>query len=162
MEEILIVCTGNTCRSPMAEGILKHLIEKRELADKYIVKSAGIAAKPGDYPSESAVTVLKKLWNIDIHGHRSKMVTEKDMADAKLVLVMTRDHRMILAGRHSKYAKKIFTLKQFVDKKPATVDNTGRYDYSVDVPDPYGMPEMIYKRTAEEIYTYMERLIDML
>ena len=146
----------------MAEGILKDLVNKNGLFEKYKVHSAGISAQNGQSASLSAIKILKEIWDIDIKEHRAKMVTEEDLSKAKVVLVMTRDHRMILAGRYSKYAKKIFTVKQIVDNKPAKVDNSGAYDYSVDVPDPYGMPEMIYRRTAEELHNYLTKFVDIL
>ena len=72
---ILIVCTGNTCRSPMAEGILKHLLKSKGI-EHIDVSSAGTAGLEGYPPSENAVEATR-VWDIDISGHRSRPLNRR-------------------------------------------------------------------------------------
>ena len=71
MKTILFICTGNVCRSPMAEGIFRHAIQGR---GSYRVISAGLGAMEGQPPSAHAVEAVKEL-DIDISGQRSRMLT---------------------------------------------------------------------------------------
>jgi protein-tyrosine-phosphatase len=84
------VCTGNTCRSPMAAGILGGLLPKR-LARKVNIESAGVCAQDGMPASRNAIEVSRKR-GIDISGHTSKRLTRKLIEAADLVLVMQRIH----------------------------------------------------------------------
>src|SRR5690554_6458936 len=93
MKTILFVCTGNTCRSPMAAGILKDLLEKSQYSNKDIeVKSAGISVfqKSGANPKSIKVT---KDMGIDITDHTTQALTEELIEKAYLILTMTQSHK---------------------------------------------------------------------
>ncbi|MFD1852185.1 low molecular weight protein arginine phosphatase [Oceanobacillus bengalensis] len=103
---ILFVCTGNTCRSPMAEGLLKHKMPEIE------VQSAGIYAGENQQANEKAIQVLRKR-HISIN-HRTQAVGRDLLEWAEIVLTMTSGHKRSMMLDFPDYQEKIFTLKEYV------------------------------------------------
>lgn len=135
--KLLFICTGNTCRSPMAEGIMKSIVNDKNLSiDVY---SAGISAIEGDKVSSNAVIVLREM-GIDISSHKAKQVTKKMLDESDIVLTMTRQHKEILLRSTKGLESKIYTFKEFA--------NNG---ISSDILDPYGGNYNIYKQCSKEI-----------
>src|SRR3974390_196386 len=88
MKNVLFVCTGNVCRSPMAEGLFRAAIQGR---DSYRVLSAGLGAMDGQPPSPHAVQAVKEL-GIDISNLRSRMLTPDLVQQADYIFGMTHSH----------------------------------------------------------------------
>ncbi|WP_430790183.1 low molecular weight protein arginine phosphatase [Virgibacillus flavescens] len=103
---ILFICTGNTCRSPMAEALLTHKLPHSN------VKSAGIFAGEGQQANQTALDALKEK-NITL-DHRSKSVTDELLDWADLILTMTTQHKQSLILQHPDFQDKYFTLKEYV------------------------------------------------
>lgn len=135
---VFFVCTGNTCRSPMAEAILKSM----ELPGVN-VRSAGLFAGGGSI-SKNAHSVLSDE-GIDF-DHWSRSVEAEDIRWASLILTMTASHKEMLINQYPQSADKVFTLKEYVD------------GFAGDVSDPYGGPESVYRRTFEELKALLARL----
>ncbi len=146
MFKILFVCTGNTCRSPMAEFLLRDFLEEEGIAD-ISIQSAGISTMDGMEASQKAVTALQEL-GIDLQSHRSKRLDGGLLAEADLILTMTREHRDFILKNREVKEKNIYTLKEFVGLK----DNK-------DIVDPYGRTIKDYRQTRDEISDSLQKLI---
>ncbi|WP_170105586.1 low molecular weight protein arginine phosphatase [Desmospora activa] len=114
MRRILFVCTGNTCRSPMAEALLRKKADERGLFLE--VKSAGVSALPGVAASSPAVEVLAEK-GINNRDHRSQPMTKELLKWADLVLTMTRSHHQWLIHSYPEAVDKAHTLKEWVWKQ---------------------------------------------
>lgn len=137
---ILFVCTGNTCRSPMAEAILKH-----KQINNVEVRSAGIYAMPNAEMSAHAQQILDEA-NMP-HQHLATQLSGTEMDWADLILTMTTAHRDTIIANFPYAEGKIFTLKEFTSVN--SLEN---------VVDPYGGSKAIY----EETFTELKELVDFL
>lgn len=133
---ILFVCTGNTCRSPMAEGILKDMARKASI--NLTVKSAGVFAYNGDSASSGAVEAMEEI-GIDISHHKATSIHTKLMEEADLILTMGGYHKQTLVSRFPHTESKIFSLKEYI------------YGINEDIQDPFGQGKIVYNRTRDEI-----------
>ncbi|WP_433751353.1 low molecular weight protein arginine phosphatase [Falsibacillus pallidus] len=143
VKNVLFICTGNTCRSPMAEAILKS--KNRE---GVIVRSAGVFAFDGSPASENTSIILKEK-NIK-HDHSSKQLTEEDVKSATHIFTMTENHKATIMNLYPFAADKVFTLYEFADGN------------KMDVIDPYGGSVEIYRETFHELDKLIEKLLDKL
>ena len=142
MTTILMVCTGNICRSPMAAALLRARLRKGQGRDEWEVVSAGIRAPDGRPPSAYGMAEMEER-SIDIRGHRSQGVTEKLMREANLVLVMARHHAEALTAAFPDQAGKVHLLSEMVGK-------------TYDVLDPYGGTRLEYAYIAQELEDLIE------
>ncbi|NLV99332.1 MAG: threonylcarbamoyl-AMP synthase [Clostridiaceae bacterium] len=151
VKKILFVCTGNTCRSPMAAALFNSYAEEKQQASKIKWKalSAGLHTMDGLAASQSAVSVLCES-GIDISGHSSVQLTEELLAEADIVATMTRSQRDILRGFLPALESKIKTLSEWADER-------GR-ESAGDVPDPYAQPEAVYRETRNHLQALIESL----
>ena len=119
---ILFVCTGNTCRSPMAAAYFQHLCEAADI--DVSVESVGLAALDGEPMSEAAAKTLNHE-GVDTPTSRSRQLTDDHVAAADLIVTMTHAHLAQL--QHSTVAapEKTFTLMSFVDSKSNVDDPFG-------------------------------------
>ena len=123
---IVFVCTGNICRSPMAEGLFKKLLEERGRED-ITCSSAGLAAPEGSPASINAKIAAQEL-GVDISEHRSRLLTRAIARDADMIVCMTREHYDVLNSIIPE--EKLYILGGGID-------------------DPYGCDLEVYRACAE-------------
>lgn len=145
MKSVLFVCTGNTCRSPMAEGLFRRMLgENREIS----VNSAGVGAAAGQSPSRDAVEVLRSE-GIDISSYRSRPISRSLVEKATHIFAMTEDHLAILEVLFPDAADRMFLLREF---------HSGR----VDVPDPIGSGRASYEHCRDTIKAALPSILKSL
>jgi len=150
--KVLFICTGNTCRSPMAEGIFKKM-----MADKlnctipelpyygFLIQSAGISSPLGGKPSINAVRALDK-WNIDIKSHKTRLLSKNLIQSADHVFVMTNAHR-----------ENLWSMMGLKTPNIKLLDQKER-----DILDPFGGSNPVYAQCASQIYTNILEIIEKL
>ncbi|MFM9281914.1 low molecular weight protein arginine phosphatase [Paenibacillus jiagnxiensis] len=189
MKNIMFVCTGNTCRSPMAAAMLRKLAVERQLGLE--VRSAGVAAMDGTSLSRHAEAVLRD------HGisepFRSTSLHRELVEWSDLILTLTQSHKRQVIQRFPAAAGKTYTLKEYVENDPAVLNDLQELDSlyasqeimaslgqelsgeerermieirqripSFDISDPFGGSREDYDIAAAEIRTALHRLADKL
>ncbi|GAB4242836.1 MAG: hypothetical protein OHK005_06820 [Candidatus Methylacidiphilales bacterium] len=147
MKRILFVCTGNICRSPMAEGLLRQMAKEQNLAIETF--SAGIGAVGGQPPSAHAVAAMREL-GIDISSLRSKFLTQDLVDQADRILVMTYGHLDSVLMLYPSAAEKTFLLREF---------EPGLQTYEREVDDPIGQGPEVYRECRDQIRRGIEAFL---
>ena len=138
---ILFVCTGNSCRSVMAEALLRKFLNEKGV-DKINVISAGTLNIAGMKARSEAITVMRDE-GIDISHHRSTPLSEELVSKADLILIMERHHRESILNIFPQADKKIFLLKEF--------SSSQKENHYFEIYDPIGKPLSVYYETLAEI-----------
>src|SRR6266436_5161792 len=138
MKTILFVCTGNVCRSPMAEGLFHHAVKGR---GDFCALSAGVGAIDGQPPSAYAVQALREL-GIDISQQRSRMLTAELVNQADYIFGMTHGHVDAINLLYPQAVEKTFLLREFDD----TLDV-----FEKDISDPIGGSYDVYLDCRDQI-----------
>ena len=170
-----MVCTGNICRSPMAEVMLRDALERCG-ADDIEVLSAGTWAGSGATATSEAVAVMQQR-GIDLSGHRSQPVTPDLLGEADLILAMTSVHAREIGEMAPEALDKTLLMKEVAeieaDEPAADALREMRLATflggirpeprrALDLDDPMGLPVGAYERTAEHIERGVHRLVEVL
>jgi protein-tyrosine phosphatase len=178
MTMVLVVCTGNVCRSPIAEGLLRTAFAERMGPDVLEVASAGTMGWTGSGAHPSSIRAAAER-GVDISGHRAREVSEEDVARADLIVAMAPEHAGAFVGEAG---SRTFTLKELVrllealpeaedaslgrlSERIAEADGLRREGFEGDprddgIADPLGMPLDVFRAVAAELDAWCSRLAD--
>ena len=146
--QVLFVCSGNSCRSPMAEGLLRLKLPQR-LHDEVEVQSAGTLGINGMPAAENSVRVVREHGG-DIAGHRSQGLSRKLVAASDLILAMASEHVEHLRKNYPAYRENVFLLKQFAHSGPLE---------EPEIEDPIGSSLAVYRECGQVIAEEIDRVL---
>jgi protein-tyrosine phosphatase len=179
MTAVIVVCTGNVCRSPIAEGLMRRATEHRTVGAPITVSSAGTAGWEGSPATPEAVEAAAGR-GVDISGHVATRLRPGMPAAADLVLCMATEHRDQIASEEPQAVDRTFTLKELVRlleggaraaatptariaaAAAARADAEGSAHPDEDIADPLGLPLDGYRAIATELDDWIGRLVPAL
>ncbi len=154
IKRILFVCTGNSCRSIMAEGLMKDTLKSLG-KDDIEVSSAGTSAIDGFRPTRETMEVMKRE-GVDVSSFKSRGITDEIIRGADLILVMAAHHMDDIIRRVPQAAPKAHMLKQYGH------GDDSRTCEDLNISDPIGKPIEAYEEILEEIKKEVNRIAELL
>ena len=155
IRHIIFFCTGNTCRSPMAEGIARKILAKRGVTDMK-VESYGLLDL-GSVPPAFPAQIACAAHGINISAHRSQKITKQAAEKADLILTMEHMHvDWLIENVSEKLARKAFLITEF-----GRSDHPAREE-PMEIPDPVDEPQRSYNRVFKMLENEIERIISYL
>ena len=144
--KIIFVCTGNTCRSPMAEAILKKMVSSHGLDVQ--VESRGTSVYSDDPINPKSAEALATIGIKNVI-HKAKQISKTDIEESDIILTMTQQHKLSLVKTYPDYRYKIFTLSEYAA------------DSRDDISDPFGKSQIFYNFCIQEIKKFVEALFEV-
>lgn len=149
--KILFICTGNICRSAMAEWLLKKKIKEIE-RDDIEVYSSGIYAYDGDLSTWEAKSIMQDEYDVDMKNHKATNIKNSEIRKMDLILCATAAHKIAVIDIYPELKDKVFTMKEYVNYER-------EYHHKIDIKDPWGYDLDTYRSCASEIDECLELLL---
>jgi protein-tyrosine-phosphatase len=151
-QKIVFVCTGNTCRSPMADWYFNFKLKEKNLTDKWTGTSAGISTIDGFPASVNSIAVMEEI-GINISDHKAKQITEQLINEAELILTMSENHKIFINNFNERWKEKVFTLKEYTADKPTK---------DINIEDPFGTDLNNYRKIRKIIINNIDKLLEII
>ena len=145
--KIMFICTGNICRSAMAEWLLKKRIKEEDI--KVEVYSCGVYAENGDIPTYEGLYVMKE-YGIDMSSHRATNIRNSNIEDMDVILCATKRHKDVVIYMYPELKDKVYTMKEYA----------GFNKNDLDIQDPWGYGLDVYKKCIKEIEECIENYLE--
>lgn len=150
--KIMYICTGNICRSAMAEKLLKKKVKDLK-RDDIEVYSSGIYAQNGDIPTYEAIKVMQEEYQIDIKEHKATNIRNSKIKEMDLILCATLSHKVAVLDIYPELEGKVFTMKEYVNYDR-------EYHDKMNIKDPWGYDIETYRSCVAEIEECINKLLD--
>lgn len=142
----MFICTGNICRSAMADGLMKKLVMDNN--KDIVVYSCGIYAEDGDMATYNAIEAIKE-YGVDLREHRATNINNSQIEDMDIILCATTSHKNTVIRMYPELKDKVYTMKEYAD-----------FDKNdLDIPDPWGYDIETYRFCASTINKCLEKII---
>lgn len=145
----MFICTGNICRSAMAEGLMRKLVNDNN--KNVVVYSCGIYAEDGDMATYNAIEAIKD-YGVDLREHRATNIQNSQIEDMDIILCATMSHKNTVIRIYPELKDKVHTIKEFA----------GFDENDLDIPDPWGYDIDTYRFCASTINKCLEKIIEKL
>jgi protein-tyrosine-phosphatase len=149
MKKVMFICTGNICRSAMAQAMLEKKVNDKHKS--IVVYSCGIFAETGDFPTYNAIEAMEE-YKIDLTKHKATNIRDSEIKDMDLILCATMSHKLNVLNMYPELKEKIYTIKEYADFP----------ENDLDIKDPWGYDIEIYRFCASEIDKCLDIIIEKL
>jgi protein-tyrosine-phosphatase len=151
MKKIMFVCTGNICRSPMAQYYMQKRVFDLKKENEYYIISAGTNAQNGQRATINAVEAMKK-YNINMENHRATNIMDSEVLSCDLIFTLTKNHKDILIRMFPELIGKVYTLIEYISPDQEYID----------IDDPWGYDINVYTECARQIVNSVDKLLEKL